>query len=289
MLGGQVLASLAITVQPSGEEKLISRIHSKLGTAGLIVAIVALVAALSGAAIAANGGLTGKQKKEVKKIAKKYAGQDGAPGAQGPPGAPGPAGPKGDKGDQGIQGNPGSNGTNGTDGEDGMCSAGNTECKLVSGGMLTGSWAASGGASDMALAAISFPVRVSPAPTALFEVVVGENWRIGYKLEDGDMTIFGPYPCMEGCAGQGILEQPNPETALDESEAAYLAKCTGNVDEPKATAGFLCIYPGKSAGSFVEPTGSESLSEAANEFGVILTYKTLANNTYVRGSWAVAG
>jgi hypothetical protein len=55
---------------------MISRIHSKLGTAGLVVALVALVVALTGVAFAASG-LNSKQKKEVKKIAKQFAGKQG--------------------------------------------------------------------------------------------------------------------------------------------------------------------------------------------------------------------
>ena len=74
---------------------MISRIHSKLGTAGFIVAIVALVAAL-GVALAASG-LNSKQKKEVKKIAKQFARQSPGPGrhrALAQLGETGAAGPK---------------------------------------------------------------------------------------------------------------------------------------------------------------------------------------------------
>ena len=53
---------------------MLSRLHQKLGTAGLVVAVVALVAALGGAAIAAGGGLTGQETQEVKKSAQKFGG-----------------------------------------------------------------------------------------------------------------------------------------------------------------------------------------------------------------------
>jgi hypothetical protein len=89
---------------------MFSRIHSKLGTAGLIVAVIALVAALAGTAFAA-AKLNGTQKKEVKKIAKQYAGKPGAPGA------PGLAGTKGDKGDKGDAGSKGDAGTPGAKGK----------------------------------------------------------------------------------------------------------------------------------------------------------------------------
>jgi hypothetical protein len=143
---------------------MVSRIHDKLGTAGFVIAIVALIAALTGVAFAA-GGLTKKQEKQVTKIAKKYAGEDGATGPQGPKGDPGA---KGDTGPEGKQGAPGK------DGEAGFCSAGNPECILPSGATMTGSWAAaSPGAAPtgepakefhQAWDAISFPLRVSPAP-----------------------------------------------------------------------------------------------------------------------------
>lgn len=85
---------------------MISKLHDRLGTAGLVVAIVALVVALTGTAFAALPGLNSKQKKEVKNIAKQF------PGAPGAPGAPGPAGPTGPQGAQGPAGNgtPGENG-----------------------------------------------------------------------------------------------------------------------------------------------------------------------------------
>jgi hypothetical protein len=107
---------------------MFSKLHDRLGTAGLVVAIVALVLALAGTAFAA-AGLTGKQKQEVTKIAKKYAGEDGTPGANGAPGPAGPigpigpAGPKGPEGPEGpdgpagTPGTPGTNGTNGTNGK----------------------------------------------------------------------------------------------------------------------------------------------------------------------------
>jgi hypothetical protein len=82
---------------------MFSRIHNKLGSAGLVVAIMALVAALAGTAFAA-AGLTSQEKKEVKKIAKKFAGQPGAAGAIGPVGPQGPAGPAGKDGTNGTNG-----------------------------------------------------------------------------------------------------------------------------------------------------------------------------------------
>jgi hypothetical protein len=77
---------------------MFSRIHDKLGTAGLVVAVAALVVALAGTAIAALPALNSRQKKEVKKIARSFAGKPGASGASGPAGPAGPAGKDGTNG-----------------------------------------------------------------------------------------------------------------------------------------------------------------------------------------------
>jgi len=267
---------------------MISRIHSKLGTAGLVVAIVALVAALGGGAYAAQQGLNGKQKSEVKKIAKKFAGK---------PGATGPQGPKGDTGATGPAGKNGTNGTNGTDGEDGapgapgeagMCSAEEPECSLAAGGLLTGVWSAAG-AEYISPAAISFPVRVSPAPTAIYASDVAE-FDVGYQLKDGSAVLYGPYPCVEGCSGS-IVEQADPFAALQESEDAFLAACPGNAADPKAASGFLCIYKKDLTGGATAPAAGNAVSsksEAAHTFGVTVPFEFNAGGGYIRGSWAVA-
>jgi hypothetical protein len=133
---------------------MFSRIHQKLGTAGLIVAIVALVAALSGAAIAAQNGLNPKQKKEVTKIAKKHAGKRGAPGV------PGAVGPQGAPGPQGAQGVPGPGGSQGEEGPPGP--PGPTETKLPPGKTLKGLWQFQVEGPGSAYVSISFPLQVLP-------------------------------------------------------------------------------------------------------------------------------
>jgi hypothetical protein len=132
---------------------MFSRMHEKLGTAGLIVAVVAMVAALGGSAFAALPGLNSKQKKEVKKIAAKVA-------------KPGPAGPQGPAGAQGAPGKEGARGlagSNGSDGEDGACSVNQPQCVLPSGATLTGDWAFSSKGFGAYLE-INFPLQVEPAP-----------------------------------------------------------------------------------------------------------------------------
>ena len=155
---------------------MFSRIHNKIGTAGLVVSIVALVAALCGAAFAA-GGLTKQQENRVKQLVKQSskpgpqgpAGPQGAQGPQGSAGASGTTGSIGPEGKQGPTGATGKNGTNGENGEDGMCSVGKPECILPPRTTLTGTWAAaSAGEFHESYFSISYPLRVIPQPVARY-------------------------------------------------------------------------------------------------------------------------
>jgi len=245
---------------------MFSRVHQRLGTAGLIIAIVALVAALAGGAYAASGGLTGKQKKEVKKIAKaeakKYA-KRGPAGPAGPQGAKGDPGAKGDTGAQGPQGPAGTQGPTGAAGPAGTFS---TE-PLPSGQTLTGAWGTSG--QGTSLVSISFPISVSPAPIALWEFVVGTpKEAIGVKLEDGSASFFG-----------NIANQ-------SEAEEEWEAACPGSAAEPKAASGFVCIYNGPKTGTVSNPKERETEAEAANKFGLVVPFAPGAGASW-RGSWAV--
>jgi hypothetical protein len=148
---------------------MLSRVHSKLGTAGLVVAIVALVVALTGAAFAA-GGLTKKQEKRVIKIAKKYAGKRGPQGLAGPQGPAGPQGAKGDtgaKGDAGAPGPAGPRGLTGAEGDPwtagGFLPQGETE-KGTWGYGKTGAEPAEG----LQTAPISFTIPVENLPTLVY-------------------------------------------------------------------------------------------------------------------------
>jgi len=182
---------------------MLSRIHSKLGTAGLIVAVVALVAALTGAAFAA-GGLTKQQEKQVKKIAKKFAGKPGANGAPGAAGIQGPKGDTGAKGDTGPEGKQGNPGKNGLDGEDGACSEGNPECVLPSGGKETGAWIA----TSAKFIEMPFNIELSAAPT-----------EVNFVKENGK-ELFGA----------GHTEERTP------------VNCLGTVVSPEPEPGHVCMY-----------------------------------------------
>ncbi len=137
---------------------MLSRMHERLGTAGLIVAVVALVAALAGTAFAAADRLSKQEKKEVKKIAKSLVGQ-------GPTGPVGPSGLPGSKGDPGVKGNDGATGPAGPEGATGPAGAtGPTETKLPHGESLKGLWQFQVNDSSLGLVTVSFPLRVEPVP-----------------------------------------------------------------------------------------------------------------------------
>jgi len=241
---------------------MFSRIHNKLGTAGLVVAIVALVAALTGAAYAASDNhLSGGEKKEVKKIAKKFAGKPGATGPTGPagpagaagptgpagaegkPGADGKAGATGPTGPTGKTGATGATGPTGLTGEAGPCTEANPECVLPSGATLSGHWSY-GELLEVAFAAssISFNVPLEEAPELVY-------------VKEGEEEVEG---------------------------------CPGSVSEPAADPGVLCVYEGFTP---INPRGkfSQELTEllGVNTSGTTLIFETGFEPSLMQGTWAV--
>jgi hypothetical protein len=168
-----------------------SKLHNRLGTAGLVVAIVALVAALAGTAFAA-AGLNSKQKKEVKSIAKSFQGT-------GPQGPVGPAGAKGDKGDAGSAGGNGKSIVTASEPEGANCAEGGTSLEVegsgvkkfacngeegspwAAGGTLpvgateTGTWGGSSHVSGTLLMPITFTLPLPEAPEVVVDGNAGEG------------------------------------------------------------------------------------------------------------------
>ncbi len=301
---------------------MFSRLREHLGTAGLVVAIVALVAALAGGAIAANGGggdgKTTASDGEATASAKAKRGPRGPKGAKGNPGPQGPAGPAGPQGPKGDTGAAGSNGSNGAagakgatgptgpTGDDGTFS---TE-PLPDGETLTGFWSTdlnsgTGEAPVVDTAAISFPLRVSPAPTAVAQKSLPLGKKGGYVLKtyaaaelvNEKVPLMGPHPCLfeADCGSEAILAQENVAQALQESEDAYRAACPGTPSDPKANPGFLCFYDTNQ--SVVENAVDQKLtakvleepSQGADEFGGTIPLAFLSENGWARGTWAVTG
>lgn len=213
---------------------MFSKLHQRLGTAGLVVAVVALAAALAGTALAA-AGLNSTQKKEVKKIAKKYAGKPGAPGAQGPPG------PQGSAGSNGKNGTDGKNGADGQPGAKGDPGAGVIAAELAKG--PTEPCGVAGG--------YSFEVEGSGEPHHVCNGAAsagGSGVLQPGEEETGVWSLFVP---TEFTNGYWSIQYPRPLPQLPKK--AFLktgtptSECPGSWDNPKAnpetTQPVLCVYP----------------------------------------------
>jgi len=234
---------------------MLSRIHNKLGTAGLVVAIVALIAALGGAAYAASDNhLSGGEKKEVTKIAKKYAGKPGptgpkgATGAAGAAGAKGATGPKGDKGatgEKGPKGDKGATGKTGPTGPKGATGPG-FEPPLPVGDTETGAWAI---ANANSLVSASFNVALAAKPKAI--VFIG-----------GSVT------------GERVV----PKEAVKETV------CEGSAAAPTAPSGVLCVYIDATEESTIFPL--EGLTKRYVSGGA---WFVSAPEGRAFGTWAVGG
>lgn len=231
---------------------MFSKLHERLGTAGLVVAVVALVVALAGTAFAA-AGLNSKQKREVKKIAKQFAGKQGPIGPAGPAGPTGPQGPKGDAGPKGETGTPGQPGEPGEQGEQGepgkqgeagACSVTIPKCELPSGATLVGVWGFNTINVAHSAAEISFGLRVAKEPEALF-------------MDPG---------------------------------ASPTQECPGTFEAPKAAAGYLCVYVnGPETVNVKSPsTGGYGYSGDLHSGAVItLNPENVSAEAVGRGTWAV--
>ena len=231
---------------------MFSRIHNKLGTAGLIVAVVALVAALAGTAFAA-AKLNGTQKGEVEKIAKKWAKK--IPGPAGAKGDTGPAGPKGDqgpKGDTGAPGAPGKDGEVGPEGPEGPEGEPGPEGSpwvvgtAPSGVVMKGTWV--------------LPPATAAGAGEEFFAPISTSVPINQQSEGGEpLAVFGEGPPF--CSG----------TAAD--------------PEPPPVPGAVCVYAGDKVNVGI-PQNESKLKESGG--GVVVAFKSAgAGAVSAYGSWAM--
>jgi hypothetical protein len=221
-----------------------------------VVATLALVFAMSGGALAAGHYLltsTNQISPKVLKALKGKSGPAGAAGFQGPPGAQGSAGVQGAKGEsgpagaagaQGLKGETGAPGANGKEGS--PWSAGGT---LPSGKTETGVWSISGARED-----------VTPTPRAVV----------------GSFAIALSEPPVANVVGPGEGE--------GEPKANLPAGCKGNVTEPKANPGNLCIF--ESAAFNVEIQASRVAAGTAGAW-VGIAVPNFEEPYAIYGSWAV--
>jgi hypothetical protein len=253
---------------------MLSPLRNRFGIPG-VIAVIALVFAMLGGAYAANDSGGGKATASAKgpRGPKGPKGAKGATGAAGPQGPVGPAGANGKDGANGSDGSKGATGPTGPTGATGATGKGTTGPTgptgttgptglsgftetLPSGKTETGTWATSP-FSGLGITSISFPIPLA-AP-----------------LGSGNVAFHG-----QGYDGEEEL------TPAEED-------CPGNAEEPKAKAGFLCVYTGTSHALGVEIfdpgiTGIPPAAEGASPGGAaFLMEETGPGGTFGFGTFAV--
>jgi hypothetical protein len=261
---------------------MFSKLHERLGTAGLVVAVIALVVALGGSAVAA---LNGGEKKEVKKIAKKFAGKKGATGPAGPAGAAGAAGAKGDKGDPGANGTPGTPGTNGVTGATGATGTAGTAGATGPTG-TAGATGATGATGTTGATGPSCPVGYCTLPANSTETGL---WSATFAGTEAITHVSFPLPLKAPLDAAHVkVVTGTPPAECD--DGALPAPSTGN---PEADPGYLCVFP-----IAFEPSGSialngvlnpETFSDGASKVGAAIALTGGADGGFGLGSYAVTG
>jgi hypothetical protein len=242
-------------------------------TPSTVIATLALVFAMTGGAYAANRFLITSTKQISPKVLKQLKGAkgaNGAPGATGATGAAGPAGPGGaqgaggPQGPQGPKGEPGAKGENGKDGTTGF-----TET-LPKGKTETGDWtiedhpSGAGLISGSASTAISFNIPLAAATTAVY------------------------------------VKAPTVEEVENHEFPTPPAGCTGNVEEPGAEEGHLCVFGAIELNNNSDPHicaafkafsclgGEAALQDKTDRSGAFLgAIDSSAGDVILNGTWAV--
>jgi hypothetical protein len=265
---------------------MFSTLRTRFGIPG-VISVMALVFAMFGGAYAASNDSGGGKATASAKAKKGPRGPKGPKGDTGPAGPQGPAGPAGAKGDAGAAGANGTNGSNGispvgtafSGSKTGSgCTEGGVEFKganttyacngkkgiegkpwmpdgaLPSGATETGAWSAVFSGEE--LAPISFTI---PLAAALDAAHVQSNAK-NYNGED--------------------------ETGLEHET------CPGTAANPRAKAGFLCVYTGADNGTtkveaIVDPSGEGFLPGAAKTGASLYLTDGGSPPGTIGGTWAV--
>ncbi|HEU5063123.1 MAG TPA: hypothetical protein VFT79_08245 [Solirubrobacterales bacterium] len=275
---------------------MLSRLHNKLGTAGLVVSIVALVAALTGAAYAADK-LSSQEKKEVKKIAKKFAGKRGPQGPQGLPGPAGPAGPAGNNGANGADGADGKSVTLDTP-TSGECAAGGVTVQVAGEASTKKAVCngADGGFSEEMESGTTLRGNWSIGQTGNTSNVTFASTAISYLMKYPGSTaptiVYVRSSFTSNCAALSEPSQEEFKTACEADVQAASEHCDGTVENPTADAGFLCFYEkiGLPGGEFKVANGP--FFTQSTLFGATLVlnpgqFEGSPKNLFNHGTWAV--
>jgi hypothetical protein len=189
-------------------------IRSRLNATGVVVVLV-LVFAMSGGAFAAGRYLITSTKQIKPSVLAQLKGKagpaggngaNGAAGGVGPAGAAGPQGPGGPQGPQGPQGPTGPQGEKGKDGTTGFTDT------LPSGKTLKGDWSIT---------------AVLPGAFA-FEGAISTAVSFGIPLAGAPAPVY--------------VRAPTKEQEEKHEFPPTPAGCTGNVEDPGAEPGHLCVF-----------------------------------------------
>lgn len=177
-----------------------------------VIASLALVLAMSGGAFAAGRYLITSTKQIKPSVLAQLKGKPGSAGAQGSQGAAGAVGPQGAAGLQGAAGPQGSQGPQGPAGPAGQNGTTGFTETLPKGKTLKGDWSI---------------IAYLPA-TGFIEGGGSTGVSFGIPLAAAPEPIYVPAP---------TEEEENKHQFPDAPEG-----CTGNVEEPGAEAGHLCVF-----------------------------------------------
>lgn len=234
------------------------------------IACLALMFAMTGGAYAAGRYVITSTKQISPKVLKSLTGKagpagangvQGATGGTGPQGPAGPQGPKGETGTTGAKGETGSTGPQGPEGREGTF-GGET---LPSGKTLTGEWAASG------YGEAGFP-----------------NPGTGYVVG----AVSFPLPLSEGFAFDSAKPTAHFITEEEGEKGEIPSGCTGNVHEPGAEPGNLCVFVSSEVNVYATSSTNigSSVTTEAKQFTTGFTFISFTagkGSAAIYGSWAV--
>jgi hypothetical protein len=259
-------------------------------TPATVIATLALVFAMTGGAYAASKYLITSTKQISPKVLKSLKGANGKNGAAGPAGPAGAAGAgtAGAQGAQGAQGPQGPAGTNGEKGEKGTTGTAGTS--------VTSKKVEPGEAACNKEGGSEFTAGASKTTACNGKTGFTETLPKGKTAEGTWATVIGSKEALAGAGGYGEipisftipLETALPDANIEIKAVGFAGtageNCPGKAAEPKAKAGFLCVYK-----VFDETHPLEENVQSTTPAGVVLVFLSLAahEGQAAAGTWAV--
>jgi hypothetical protein len=264
---------------------MFSTLRTRFGIPG-VISVMALVFAMFGGAYAASNSSDGGKATASAKAKKGPRGPKGATGPAGPAGPQGPAGPAGAKGDTGSSGPPGQSVQGTSIASGGACGTGVTGVKYTLGATSTNVCNGKNGTNGTTGFTKTLPSEATETGAWVFSP---------FKAEDTPPQEFiltavsFPIPLQAGIPAANVHIQPLDFNGTEGED------CPGNVEDPKAKPGHLCLYLGDLVGTGgatpVAENGEISQlgaidQQGTSRSGFVLRY-FLAPETMFLGSWAV--